>query len=106
MVATWIGPEMARTARSIPVDLSTPQELTAGRIERLACPAGKPQAFLRDAKAPGLRVRVTPSAAKSFIFEAKLRRDTIRLTIGDVRTWSIEAARAEVNRLRVLVDSG
>ncbi len=97
---------MARTAKTTAVDLTAPQELTAGRIERLTCPEGKPQAFLRDAKAPGLRVRVTPSGAKAFIFEAKLHRETIRQTIGDVRTWSIEEARTEANRLRVLVDSG
>jgi integrase len=97
---------MARQAKTTAVDLTTPQELTAGRIERLTCPQGKPQAFLRDTKAPGLRVRVTPSGAKAFIFEAKLHRDTIRQTIGDVRVWTIEDARAEANRLRVLVDSG
>lgn len=97
---------MARTAKTVAVDLSLPQELTAGRIERLVCPPGKPQAFLRDTRAPGLRVRVTQAGAKSFIFEAKLLRVTIRHTIGDVRAWTIEDARAEANRLRVLVDSG
>ena len=63
-------------------------------------------AFLRDRKAPTLRVRVTAAGAKYFVFEAKLERQTIRRTIGDVRSWSIEAARAEANRLRVLVDKG
>lgn len=106
MAATWIETRMARTAKTINVDLSTPQELTAGRIERLACPGGKDQAFLRDSKAPGLRVRVTPSGKKAFIFEAKLHRKNIRETIGDVRSWSIEAARSEANRMQVLVDSG
>jgi integrase len=95
---------MARTAKTTPVDLTTAQELTAGRIERLTCPLGKPQAFLRDTKAPALRVRVTPSGFKAFIFEAKLRGKSIRLTIGDVRAWSIEQARTEANRLRVIVD--
>ena len=97
---------MARQAKTTAVDLTTPQELTAGRVERLTCPAGKAQAFLRDTKAPGLRVRVTPSGAKAFIFEAKLHRDTIRQTIGDVRAWTIDDARTEANRLRVLVDGG
>jgi integrase len=97
---------MARTSKDTAVDLSAPHELTVGRIERVACPEGKPQVFLRDTKAPGLRVRVTRSGAKAFIFEAKLHRETIRQTIGDVRTWTIENARAEANRLRVLVDSG
>lgn len=38
--------------------------------------------------------------AKSFVFEAKLNRDTIRRTIGDVRAWNIEKARKEANCLR------
>jgi len=88
------------------VDLTDAQELTRGLIDRLTCPAGKGQAFLRDRKSPALRVRVTDSGAKAFVFEAKLGRQTIRRTIGDVRAWTIDAARAEANRLRVLVDGG
>lgn len=97
---------MARPPKDKTPDLSEAQDLTAGLIERLTCPAGKTQAFLRDAKAPGLRVRVTTAGAKSFVFEAKLNRQTIRRTIGDVRAWSIDAARTEANRLRVTLDSG
>lgn len=97
---------MARPRNDAPIDLSEAQELTAGLIDRLICPAGKLQGFLRDAKAPGLRVRVTGAGAKSFVFEAKLNRQTIRRTIGDVRAWTIEAARAEANRLRVTFDAG
>lgn len=88
------------------VDLSQAQELTAGLIARLRCPADKVQAFLRDRKAPALRVRVTPSGVKAFVFEAKLGRRTIRRTIGDVRSWTIDKARVEANRLRMLIDGG
>jgi integrase len=35
-----------------------------------------------------------------------LNGKNIRLTIGDVRAWQIDAARSEANRLRVLVDGG
>jgi integrase len=103
---------MARPKKSDAPDLSEAQDLTAGLIDRLTCPAGKLQAFMRDAKAPGLRVRATPATAKNpqgvkaFVFEAKLNRQTIRRTIGDVRAWSIEAARNEANRLRVTLDGG
>lgn len=97
---------MARPKRSVGVDLSTPIDLTEGAIDRLACPADKMQAFLRDAKAPGLRVRVTTAGAKSFVYEAKLHRQTIRRTIGDVRSWTIAQARAEARRLAVVLDSG
>ena len=97
---------MARPSKTDTPDLSKACDLTAGAIERLTCPSDKAQAFLRDAKAPGLRVRVTATGAKSYVFEAKLNRQTIRRTIGDVRAWSIEAARIEANRLRVVLDGG
>jgi len=97
---------MARPKNDAAVDLQQAHDLTAGLIERLGCPPGKQQAFLRDRKAPALRVRVTAAGAKSFVFEAKLGRQTIRRTIGDVRTWTIEAARTEANRQRVLIDQG
>ena len=97
---------MARPKKTEAPDLAQACELTAGNIDRLTCPAGKGQAFLRDAKAPGLRVRVTAAGAKSYVFEGKLNRQTIRRTIGDVRAWSIERARVEANRLRVLLDGG
>lgn len=97
---------MARASKSADIDLSRRHDLTAGLIERLRCPAGKPQAFLRDTEAPALRVRVTAHGAKSFVFEGKLNRQTIRRTIGDVRDWSIDAARAEARRLAVMLDGG
>ena len=106
------GHTMARPKKDAAVDLSEAQELTAGLIARLTCPAGKQQAFMRDSKAPGLRVRATPASAKNpdgvkaYVFEAKLNRQTIRRTIGDVRAWTIDAARAEANRLRVTLDAG
>jgi len=97
---------MARPKKSDTPDLAQRCNLSAGAIERLICPLEKPQAFLRDTEAPSLRVRVTPAGAKSFVFEAKLNRQTIRRTIGDVREWSIEQARTEARRLAVLVDNG
>lgn len=97
---------MARPSKTAEIDLSRRHELTAGLIERLRCPEGKSQAFLRDTESPSLRVRVTPSGAKSYVFEGKLNRQTIRRTIGDVRDWSIEAARAEARRQAVLLDGG
>ena len=96
---------MARPKKTDTPDLAARQNLTAGTIERLACPAGKEQAFMRDSEVPGLRVRVTAAGAKAFVFEAKLNRQTIRPPIGDVRTWSIEQARTEARRLAVLLDN-
>ena len=102
---------MARPKKTDAPDLSEAQDLTAGLIERLTCPAGKLQIFMRDTKAPGLRVRVTPASTKNpdgvkaFVFEAKLNRQTIRRTIGDVRSLSIEQARTEARALAKTVRS-
>ncbi|CAI07639.1 integrase family protein [Aromatoleum aromaticum] len=81
------------------------ERLTPDRIRRFNCPDGTKQAFLWDTVAPRLAVRAT-AGAKSYIFEAKLNRQTIRRTIGDVRAWNLDDARAEANRLQVLVESG
>ena len=98
---------MARPKNSAAPDLTKPVNLTVGAIERLTCRSdSKSQAFLRDSVAPGLKVRVTNTGAKSFVFERKLNRKTIRLTIGDVRSWNIEQARASARRLGVLLDEG
>jgi integrase len=107
-LATWWlhGEIMARPSKSALIDLTQAHDLTIGLIDRVSCPEDKTQAFLRDAKSPALRVRVTAAGAKSFVFEAKLNRQTVRRTIGDVRSWTIEDARTEANRLRVTLDRG
>lgn len=97
---------MARPRKHEALDLAQPIDLTAGAIARLTCPEGRLQAFMRDSKSPGLRVRVTAGGAKSYVFEAKLNRKTIRQTIGDVRAWGIDDARRRANELRVLLDEG
>ncbi len=97
---------MARPKKSESTDLSQRVNLTVGAIERMTCPEGKQQAFLRDSEVPGLRVRVTAAGAKSFVYEAKLNRQTVRRTLGDVRLWTIEQARAEARRLAVVMDIG
>ena len=97
---------MARPKKTDTPDIAERINLTAGAIERLTCPVGKQQAFMRDSEAPGLRVRVTAAGAKSFVYEAKLNRQTIRRTIGGVKLWSIEQARTEARRLAVMLDGG
>ena len=79
------------------------ERLTLARIAAFNCPADKKQAFLWDTDAPRLAIRAT-AGAKSFIFESKLDRQTIRRTIGDVRNWKLDEAREEARRLQTLVD--
>lgn len=80
--------------------------LTAGRVEGFTCPPGKSQAFLWDSDAPGLLLRVTPTGRKTYAFEGRLRGQTIRRTIGEVKAWGIEQARVEARRLAVALDAG
>ena len=54
---------------------------------------------MRDDKAPGLRARTTAASVKSFVNSAKLSRQTICRSTGDVRALSNEA-----NRLSVTLD--
>lgn len=97
---------MARPRKTDAPDVAVPCNLTAGAIERLTCPSGKDQAFLRDAEGNGLKVRVSPAGAKSFVFEQRLKGKTIRRAIGNVTAHTIEEARAEAKRLSVLLDAG
>lgn len=80
--------------------------LTADLIRKFACPSDKPQAFLRDSGVPGLGVRAT-AGAKAFIFQSRLKDGrTVRITIGDWRTYGIDEARREARRLQILIDQG
>jgi integrase len=79
---------------------------TAARVEGHKCPAGKSQSFLWDSRAPGLGLRATASGAKSYIFQGKIHGGTVRVTIGDPRSWTIDDAQEEARRLQILVDDG
>jgi len=79
---------------------------TADRIAAFKCPETKQQAIFWDGKARGLGLRITTAGARSYIFEARLNGKTVRITIGDPRTWSIAKAQTEATRLRSLTDQG
>ena len=81
------------------------ERLTPERIRRFNCGPEVKQAFVWDSEAPRLAVRAT-AGAKSFVFEAKLNRQTVRLTIGNVKAWNLDDARAEARRLQTLIDQG
>lgn len=81
-------------------------KFTAGRVARLKCEADKTQSFLWCSDVPGLAVRATATGAKSYIFQSRTAGKVVRLTIGDVKTWGIDAAQAEARRLQILIDNG
>ena len=80
--------------------------LTPPRVAEFTCPPDKAQAFLYDSQTPGLALRATRGGAKSYTFERRLHGRTLRLTIGDPRAHTPEAARREARRLQTLIDQG
>lgn len=80
-------------------------KLTKNKVDEFQCPEGKAQVFLRDTGAPGLAVRAT-KGAKAFVFQSKVSGNDLRITIGDVKVWNLDAAQAEARRLQTLIDQG
>jgi integrase len=78
--------------------------LTAGRVRDFTA-TDKKQSFLWDSAAPGLGVRAT-AGATAYIFQGRLAAQVVRITIGDVRAWTLEQARGETRRLQTLLDQG
>jgi len=81
-------------------------KLTAGRIAAFHCPKDKDQIFLWCSDPAGLAIRATINGAKSYIYQVKIGGKSARLTIGNVKAWSIEGAKTEARRLQVLIDGG
>lgn len=89
---------MARTTERI--------RLTLDRIRKLTPPAGSQAVYVFDDDPKQLCVRVTPAGAKSFVFAGKLNKAPLRVTIGDVKVWSLDDARTEARHLQGLIDQG
>lgn len=87
------------------------QKFTAGRVKEFIQPT-KGQIFYWDSVTRGLGIRATPTA-KAYIFQSRLNGKTIRVKIGDTRTWTIDSndpdkpgARQEAGHLQALIDKG
>ena len=79
---------------------------TAPRVEKAQCEPGKHQSFLWDSTAPGLALRITSAGGKAYVFQSRVNRKALRITIGDVRVWLLGDAQAEARRLQTLCDQG
>ncbi|ROO31959.1 preprotein translocase [Salinisphaera japonica YTM-1] len=75
-------------------------------MDTFRCPDGKSGAYLWDARTPGLGIRARSNGSRHYLFQTRMQRETVRVTIGRVESWSLDDAQAEARRLRVLVDSG
>lgn len=81
-------------------------DFSVKRIEGFRCLPGRSQSIYWDGYAPGLGLRVTAKGSKSYIFETWLHGRSLRLTIGDQRTWTLGKAQDEATRLKALTDQG
>lgn len=79
---------------------------TANKIKGLQCDEGKSQTIYWDSKTPSLGLRVTPTGNRAYIFQTWFNGTNLRLTIGDIDTWTLGAAQSEARRLKVLTDQG
>ncbi|WP_369070831.1 tyrosine-type recombinase/integrase [Burkholderia gladioli] len=87
---------------------------TAARVAAHHCKPGRftekgnaiEQEFLWDSKTPGLGLRATIAGAKAYIFQSKMHGSTVRITIGDPRSWTIDQAQERARSLQMLIDSG
>jgi len=78
--------------------------LTLKRISDFPHPL-KGKSFLWDTESPTLAVLASPKR-KNYIFESRLDGKTIRITIGDTNTFTLEGARTEAGRLKAMVNQG
>lgn len=79
---------------------------TAGRVADFRCAEGKPQAFLWDATAPGLALRVTANGARAYVFQSRYQGQALRVTIGSPDAWSIAHAQERARELQRQIDEG
>jgi integrase len=82
------------------------EKFTSVTIKGFQCEEGQKQSIFSDKKTAGLGLRVTAAGNKSFIFETKLHGKTLRITIGNAKSWSIREAQTEAARLKVITDQG
>ena len=80
--------------------------LTGAKIDKAQPEPGKAQSFIWDAATPGLALRITKAGSKAYIFEGRFNGKTVRITIGDVKAWSLSKAQEEARRLQTLIDAG
>ncbi|WGS85004.1 Arm DNA-binding domain-containing protein [Methylomonas sp. UP202] len=74
-------------------------KLTGAKIDKAQPEPGKAQTFLWDASTPGLALRITAAGGKAYIFEGRFSGKTLRMTIGDVKSWNLAEAQSEARRL-------
>ncbi len=79
---------------------------TVERVKHFKCDLSKSQSFLRDARTPGLGLRVTRGGASTYIFEARAGDRVIRKKLGDARVMLLKEAQLAAQALKRKTDLG
>jgi integrase len=79
---------------------------TVERVKLFKCDPNKSQSFLRDARTPGLGLRVTKGGARTYIFEARAGERVIRKKLGDARVMLLKDAQHAAQLLKRKTDQG
>jgi integrase len=79
--------------------------LTQAVVERAKFPATG-QRFIRDAKSPGLALRITAGGARSFVWEGRVRGRVRRITLGPHPAVSLGVARQKALETAAAVARG
>lgn len=82
------------------------ENFTEPRVKGLVCAPSKKQSIFWDGKQPGLGLRVTAGGSRSYIFETSLNSKTLRITIGDEKSWKLKEAQAKAAEYKVQTDQG
>lgn len=97
---------MARPNKTAAIDYTVPHDLTAGLLERAACPDGLPFVLVRDADKKGLRLRVTKAGGKHWQYETRIKGKLFTRALGEWPAVSLSVAQTEAHRLRGLTEQG
>lgn len=97
---------MARPNKTAAIDYTAPHDLTAGLLERAACPDGLPFVLVRDADKKGLRLRVTKAGGKHWQYETRIKGKLFTRALGEWPAVSLSVAQTEAHRLRGLTEQG
>jgi integrase len=97
---------MARPSKNSEIDYTVAHDLTAGLLERAACPDGVPLVLLKDTDKKGLRLRITKAGGKHWQFETRVKGKLFTRALGEWPAVSIGEARTQAHTLRGMTEQG
>lgn len=97
---------MARPSKNSEIDYTVAHDLTAGLLERAACPDSVPFVLLKDTDKKGLRLRITKAGGKHWQFETRVKGKLFSRALGEWPTVAIGEAREKAHALRGLTEQG